>query len=376
MPQADHPPARPPHDAVLLTSFGGPEGPDEVMPFLRNVVAGRNVPDERLAEVATHYHARGGVSPINEQNRALVTALEGALQRAGIDLPVLFGNRNWDPLLADALADAVAVGHRRILALVTSGYSSWSGCRQYREDLAQARDEVADRTGVVLEIDKVRVWFNHPGFIAAMADRVTTAVAQLADERERDRTSVPLAFVTHSIPATMSRHSDYVAQHLEACRLVADTVGDASTWSGPWQLVYCSRSGPPHVPWLEPDVNDHIAALAADHTGVVVVPIGFMSDHMEVIHDLDVEAAETARDHAMTWARAGTVGTHPEFVTALAELVAERELDAPRRSLGVMGPWHDVCPLDCCRVPDQDTPPTVAGAAAAGRNSATARGDD
>lgn len=352
---SDQSPAGLPHDAVLLTSFGGPEGHDDVMPFLRNVVAGRDVPDERLEEVAAHYHAHGGVSPINQQNRDLVAVLEPALAARGIDLPVLFGNRNWAPFLVDALTAAVEAGHRRLLALVTSGYSSWSGCRQYREDLARARDQVAEATGVRLEIDKVRVWFNHPGFVAAMADRVATAIADL------DRPRAPVAFVTHSIPLAMARHCDYVAQHLEACRLVADAVRTTTTWHGDWRLVYCSRSGPPHVPWLEPDVNDHVAGLAQGHDAVVVAPIGFMSDHMEVIHDLDVEAAETAAERGLAWARAGTVGTHPDFVAALVDLVAERELGAARESLGVMGPWHDTCPVDCCRVPGHEAPPTVAG---------------
>lgn len=358
----DQSPAALPHDAVLLTSFGGPEGPDDVMPFLRKVVVGRDVPDDRLEEVAEHYHAHGGVSPINQQNRDLVAVLEPALAERGIDLPVLFGNRNWHPFLVDTLTAAVEAGHRRLLALVTSGYSSWSGCRQYREDLARARDRVVEATGVRLEIDKVRAWFNHPRFVAAMADRVATAITDL------DLPRAPVAFVTHSIPLTMARHSDYVAQHLEACRLVADEVASATSWEGDWRLVYCSRSGPPHVPWLAPDVNDHVAGLAGSHDAVVVAPIGFMSDHMEVIHDLDVEAAATAAEHGLAWARAGTVGTHPEFVAGLVDLVAERELEAPRQSLGVMGPWHDACPVDCCRVPDHPAVPAVAGAPASRRH--------
>ena len=345
-----------PYDAILLTSFGGPEGPDDVMPFLRNVVRGRNVPDDRLEEVAEHYFARNGVSPINAQNRDLQEALQAEMDGRGHDLPVLFGNRNWDPYLADALAEAVAGGHRHLLALVTSAYSSYSGCRQYREDLARARDEVTAATGTEVMIDKVRVWFNHPGFVAAMVDRVVAALDEVDDD------TAPVAYVTHSIPRTMSRHSDYVAQHLEACRLVTDRVRQARPqWQGGWELVYCSRSGPPFIPWLEPDVNDHIDALADSASAVVVAPIGFMSDHMEVIHDLDVEAEETAREHGMGWARAGTVGTHPAFVAALADLLEERIADGPKEALGVMGPWHDACPVDCCRVPDRDLAPTVAG---------------
>lgn len=347
-----------PHDAVLLTSFGGPEGPDDVMPFLRNVVRGRNVPDERLADVAEHYHARGGVSPINDQNRALQRALQAELDSRGHDLPVLFGNRNWDPFLGDVVTAAADAGHDHLLALVTSAYSSYSGCRQYREDLARARDEARDRTDVDVTIDKVRVWFNHPGFVMAMAERVAAALEEV------DGDDAPVAYVTHSIPLTMARHSDYVAQHLDACRLVSAQVRDLRPgWHGEWQLVFCSRSGPPTVPWLEPDVNDHVADLAdSGATAVVVAPVGFMSDHMEVIHDLDVEAAETATEHDLRWARAATVGTHPTFVAGLADLVEERVADGPRVALGVMGPWHDACPVDCCRVPDRPMAPTVAGA--------------
>ncbi len=356
----------PPHDAVLLTSFGGPEGPDEVMPFLRNVVRGRNVPDDRLADVAEHYFARGGISPINDQNRALQTALQAELDARGHDLPVLFGNRNWDPYLADTMVAAVTTGHRHLLALVTSAYSSYSGCRQYREDLARARDETRDRTDVEVTIDKVRVWFNHPGFVTAMATQVAAALAEVDDD-------APVAYVTHSIPLSMARHSDYVAQHLDACRLVSAAVQrQRPDWDGSWELVYCSRSGPPQVPWLEPDINDHIATLARDHgaTAVVAAPIGFMSDHMEVIHDLDVEAAETAATHGLGWARAATVGTHPDFVAALADLVEERVSGGPRKALGVMGAWHDACPVDCCRVPDRDVVATVADADS-GRRPAT-----
>lgn len=327
------------------------------MPFLRNVVHGRNVPDDRLAEVAQHYHARDGVSPINAQNRALQAALELELAARGHHLPVLFGNRNWDPSLTAAMSDAVEAGHRKLLALVTSGYSSYSGCRQYREDLARARDEVSATTGVALSIDKVRVWFNHPGFVNAMADRVTAALEQV------DHDDAPVVYVTHSIPLSMSRHSDYVAQHLEAARLVSSAVhARRAQWHGTWELVYCSRSGPPQVPWLEPDINDHIDRIAASTSAVVVAPIGFMSDHMEVIHDLDVEAAETAANHSLTWARAGTVGVHPDFVTGLADLVEERIADGDRAWLGLMGPSHDACPVDCCRIPDRPTHDTVASA--------------
>ncbi len=355
------------HDAVLLTSFGGPEQPDDVLPFLRNVVAGRDVPDERLAEVAEHYFDHGGRSPINDQNRALMAALGDEFARRGRDLPILFGNRNWDPYLADTLRAAATAGHRRLLALVTSAYSSYSGCRQYREDLAAALVD-AD---VDLVVDKVRVYFNHPGFVDAQSARVAVALEELAatvgPERARHARMV---FVTHSIPRSMARHAAYEAQHYEACRLVAEQVAtdhDADvTWAGGWDLVFCSRSGPPQVPWLVPDVNDHLADLADDGAqAVVVVPIGFVSDHMEVIHDLDVEAAETASELDLAMVRAGTVGTHPAFVAGLADLVEERLDDADHRpARGTMGPWHDACPLDCCRVPDRDHAPTVADAPA------------
>lgn len=342
------------YDALLWVSFGGPEGPDEVLPFLENVVEGRDVPPERLAAVAEHYHQHGGRSPISAQNRALIAALRERFAADGPDLPILFGNRNWDPLLADALRDAEAAGHRRLLAFVTSAYSSYSGCRQYREDMARA----VQVAGVDIEIDKVRVYFNHPGFIAAQAHRVRTALQQLPGDRR-----ARLVFVTHSIPLLMARHCDYAMQHYEASRLVAEDVATDAGWDGGWDLVYCSRSGPPQVPWLEPDIGDHLEALHARGTRtVVVVPIGFVSDHMEVIHDLDVEAREVAEGLGMTMARAGTVGTHPDFVDAVRELVLERLAGDPRRSCGTLPPWHDACPVDCCAWPGQDLAPTVASA--------------
>jgi ferrochelatase len=339
------------YDAVLYVSFGGPEGPDEVMPFLRRVTAGRNIPDERLEEVAEHYHAHDGRSPINDQNRAVITALRPALAAAGIDLPVYFGNRNSAPLLADTLRQIERDGHQRVLAYVTAAFSSYSGCRQYRENLASA---LAD-SGADLQIDKIRVFFNHPGFVEAQADRVRDALASL------DGTDVRLLFVTHSIPRTMARHSEYVAQHLEACRLVAEQ----AVPTAPWELVFCSRSGPPHVPWLTPDVNDRLRDLAdsGDGRAVVLVPIGFVSDHMEVIHDLDVEAAATAADAGLRFVRAATVGTHGDFVAGIVDLIRERmDPGHPRAFLGPLGPWHDACPADCCLVPGTAPKATVAGA--------------
>ena len=345
-----------PYDALLFVSFGGPEAPDEVMPFLENVVEGRNVPRERLEEVAEHYHEHDGRSPINDQNRALIGALRAELDGSDANLPVYFGNRNWDPFLADALREADANGHRRLLAFVTSAYSSYSGCRQYREDMARAVEDA----GVDVEIDKIRVFFNHPGFVDAQADRVRDAIDTLPDDVRADARMV---FVTHSIPLRMARHSDSAMQHYESSRLVAEAVEGHAGWHGGWDLVYCSRSGPPRVPWLEPDVGEHLAALHEDGTrGVVVVPIGLITDHMEVSHDLDVEAREVADDVGLAMTRAGTVGTHPTFVTAIRELVEERHADAPRRACGTLPPWHDACPVDCCASPGQELAPTVASA--------------
>jgi ferrochelatase len=337
------------YDALLYVSFGGPERPEDVMPFLDNVVRGRDVPRERLLEVAEHYYDNGGRSPINGHNRALIAALEASLADAGVDLPILWGNRNWDPDLTDALEQARAAGHDRLLAFVTSAYSSYSGCRQYREDLATAQAEV----GSPATIDKIRVFFNHPGFVVAQTDHVREALATL-DATVRD--TARLVFVTHSLPTAMARHSDYVAQHYEAARLVAAGLDQRHDWD----LVYCSRSGPPQVPWLEPDVGDHLAHLRKDGVeAVVVVPIGFVADHMEVIHDLDVEAREVADDVGLAMARAGTVGTHPAFVAGVRDLILERLRGAPRQAAGTMGPWHDACPLDCCLRPEQAAAATV-----------------
>ncbi|MEX0592973.1 MAG: ferrochelatase [Nitriliruptoraceae bacterium] len=341
------------YDAILLVSFGGPEAADQVMPFMENVTRGRNIPPERLEEVAEHYFAFGGKSPINDQNRALKHAMTASLADAKLDLPVYWGNRNWHPLLADTLRTMRDDGIERALCIVTSAYSSYSGCRQYREDLARARDEVGAGAP---ELDKMRVFYNHPGFLAPQADFINNALAELPADR---RDAAAIAFVTHSIPLTMARHCDYEVQHLEACRLVMrDYPGRR------WDLVYCSRSGPPFIPWTEPDVNDHLADLAASGTdAVVIVPIGFISDHMEVIHDLDVEAQETADDLGIAFARAGTAGIDDRFVTMITELVLERMGQAQPRAEGVRGPNHDVCPVDCCLTPGQTVLPTVAGLA-------------
>jgi protoporphyrin/coproporphyrin ferrochelatase len=340
------------YDAVLLVSFGGPEAPEEVLPFMEQVTAGRGIPRERLVEVSQHYALFGGRSPINDQNRALRAALATELEAQDAPLPVYWGNRNSDPFLADELRRMRDDGVRRALCVVTSAYSSYSGCRQYREDLARAREEVGDGAP---ELDKVRVYYNHPGFVAPQVDLIAAALEELP-EAERDGARV--VFTTHSIPRTMSRHSDYEVQHHETCRLVMEALPGR-----PWELVYNSRSGPPQVPWLTPDVNDHLEALAADGVrAVVVVPVGFVSDHMEVVYDLDVEARATADRLGMAFARAGTVGLDPRFVAGLVELVRERHEDAPKRALGTRGPNWDACPVDCCRTPGQQERPTVASA--------------
>ncbi len=291
-------------DAFLLLSFGGPEGPDEVLPFLRNVTRGRNVPEERLREVAHHYDLFGGISPINGQNRALLAALGRSFQAAGLELPIYWGNRNWHPLLADTLRDMRAQGRRRALAFVTSAYGSFSGCRQYLDDLLQARAEVGPDAPVV---ELLPLFHDHPGFVAANAARLEEALQRVP---ARERGTVPLVFSAHSVPVAMSDGAPYVEQLLRTCGKVAAAVG-----RGDWALVYQSRSGPPGQPWLEPDVCDHLRGLAtAGARRAVLLPIGFVSDHMEVVYDLDTEARQVAGDLGLELVRASTVGTHPDFV--------------------------------------------------------------
>ncbi len=348
------------YDAILLLSFGGPEGPDDVLGFLENVTRGRGIPPERLAAVGAHYFHFGGVSPINAQNRALIAALEAELARRGIDLPVYFGNRNWHPMLADTLREMAADGIGSVLVIVTSAYASYSGCRQYRENLADAVD-AADVAGT-MELAKVRHYFDHPGFVEPMIDATVAALAEVGvDEGTR------LAFTTHSIPLAGAQTSGppgrydaeaggaYVAQHRAVAGLVADGVAARLGRAVPWELVYQSRSGPPAVPWLEPDICDHLDDLAAEGaSGVVMVPIGFISDHMEVVWDLDTEAMDHARELGLPCARAATVGTHPLFVRALVDLVQERLADTPtsqRPALSRFGPSYDVCPVGCCPNP-------------------------
>jgi ferrochelatase len=323
---------------VILVSFGGPEGPDDVIPFLENVLRGRNVPRERMLEVAEHYYHFGGVSPINEQNRALIAALVEELNRHGPQLPVYWGNRNWHPLLADAVQQMADDGVRSALALVTSVFSSYSGCRQYLENIAEACRQVGQGAP---RIDKLRAFYNHPGFIEPMIERVQTALSEIAPQR---RGAAALVFTAHSIPLQMADTSRYVPQLQEACRLVGQSVSRDD-----WQLVYQSRSGPPTQPWLEPDVGDYLRRLKSHGIeDAVVVPIGFISDHMEVLYDLDTEARAISEDIGLNMVRAGTVGTHPKFVAMLRELIAERTSGAPKRWLGNDGPNHDECPADCC----------------------------
>lgn len=329
------------YDAFLLVSFGGPERREDVLPFLENVLRGRNVPRERMLEVAEHYYHFGGVSPINAQNRELLSALQAEFDVSGLKLPLYFGNRNWHPLLPDTLRQMQAGGVRRAIAFFTSAFSSYSGCRQYRENIAAAQAEVGDQAP---QIDKLRVFFNHPGFIEPMVERVRAALQQLPPPRAAEAS---LIFTAHSIPLAMAQNCRYETHFREASRLVAEALGHTN-----WRLAYQSRSGPPSQPWLEPDVGDALAQIAAANGSrdVVVVPIGFVSDHMEVLYDLDDEAQHKAQELGLHMLRAGTVGTHPRFVRMIRELIEERLSEQPQRlSLGDLGPSHDVCPADCCQ---------------------------
>jgi ferrochelatase len=332
------------YDAILLVSFGGPEKTEDVMPFLENVTRGRNIPRERLLEVAEHYYHFGGRSPLNEQNRALMSALKKDLSEHGIALPIYWGNRNWQPLLADAVRHMRADGVESALALVTSAYSSYSGCRQYRENIAAAQAEVGRDAP---RIDKLRVFYNHPGFIQACTDRVREALAQF---RADDAGAVRLVSTGHSIPCSMAQTSDYEKQLRETTRLVAQCMGMKH-----WDLVYQSRSGAPNQPWLGPDILDYLRRVAGEGVkNVVVAPLGFVSDHMEVLYDLDHEAHELASSLGMKMVRSGTAGTHPAFIRMLRQLICERiSENQPKLAVGFYGPNHDVCPGDCCPAPSR-----------------------
>ena len=360
------------YDAILLASFGGPEGQGDVIPFLRNVTRGRGIPEERLEEVAHHYRAFGGISPINQQNRELKAALEAELARRGIDLPVLWGNRNWEPYVSDALTEAKSRGFSKLIAIGTSAYSSYSSCRQYREDYAAA----LETTGFdgEIEIDKVRQFFDHPGFVQPFIDGVRDALTDFAGRRIAD-SDVHVLFSTHSIPVTDAAKSGpadrgfgaggaYEAQHLAVAEVV---MAAASSTPYSWDLVYQSRSGPPTQPWLEPDVNDRIRELAANGTkAIVIVPLGFVSDHMEVKWDLDTEAMETAADAGVLAIRVPTPGIHPDYVSGLVDLVLERVNGVPtadRPALTDLGPWYDVCRPGCCENVRLGFKPALAGLA-------------
>ena len=414
-----------PYDAVLLLSYGGPRRPEDVLPFMRNATAGRGVPDSRLLEVSGHYQGFGGASPINARNAELRDALRARLAERGSTLPIVIGNRNWHPFVSQALRELADAGARRVLALPTAAFGSYSGCRQYREDLAGAVALLADgadgstgegfeadaaaRVGgdggapVELTVDKTRPYYNTPGLLRANVDAIVEAYGALAEQGVA-AADVRLVLVTHSIPlgmetgsapgvgpegargthgasdvdgptetgrrepgvaADLSTEISYVAQHEAlAAVLVPKVARRLGLETVKADLVYCSRSGPPQARWLEPDVNDHLEALAVGHLtdgspvdrpgGVVVAPFGFISDHMEVVFDLDTEAAQTARDLGMPYARAATVGTHPAFVDSLVDILVERAAAArgedvrPDSTTGV-GPFHTVCPDSCCR---------------------------
>jgi len=350
-----------PYDALLLYSFGGPNKPEDVVPFLRNVTAGKGIPDERLEEVGEHYYGFGGKSPINEQNLALKAALEDELAARGIDLPIVWGNRNWEPYTTDAVDELEKLGAGRAVALVTSAYSSYSGCRQYREDLAvtlEKRGQLGTEGSTGVQFDKIRSYFNHPGFAQANVDAVVEGYAELA-AKGGSGADAKLVFVTHSIPDTMEAASrvsraTYSEQHRDLAGVVAAQVAERLGYEVPWDLVYCSRSGPPSQPWLEPDVNDHLEALAADGVrNVVLSPIGFISDHMEVAYDLDTEALATADGLGMKAVRAGTVGTRAPFVSGLVDLLLERAAlargeEVTEATVGSLPALRSVCAPDCC----------------------------
>jgi ferrochelatase len=328
-----------PYDALIVVSFGGPEGMDEVMPFLENVLRGRNVPRERMLAVAKHYELLGGVSPINEQNRNLIGALQQELKAKGPRLPIYFGNRNWHPMLADTLATMRADGVRRALAFVTSAYSSYSSCRQYLEDIEHARQAVGPDAP---RVEKLRAFHNHPGFIEANVDNVRKALEQIPEER---RAATHVVFTAHSIPESMAINCDYVAQLGETSRLVAAGLGVETC-----RLVFQSRSGSPSQPWLGPDVCEYLRELhGRGARDVVVAPIGFVSNHMEIVYDLDTEAMRLCRELGLNMIRAATAGTHPRFVEMIRELILERVYpETPRRAVGSLGPRADRCATDCC----------------------------
>ena len=339
------------YDAILVVSFGGPEKHEDVIPFLENVLRGRNVPRERMLAVAEHYYHFDGKSPINQQTRDLISALKKELEEQGPKLPVYWGNRNWHPMLADTLRHMKQDGIRRALAFVTSAYSSYSGCRQYREDIARAQAEIGAGAP---EIDKIRAFFNHPGFIDATEDRLRHALAELPGHA---RANLQIIYVAHSIPISMANTSDYVQQLQEVRKLVSSRLSVEND-----ALVYQSRSGAPGQPWLEPDILDYLREVKAKNlaSAVVVAPISFISDHMEVLYDLDIEARQLCDSLQLPMARAKTVGVHPKFASMIRELIVERmNTNAERRALGMLGPRQDVCEENCCPAPQRLTRPNM-----------------
>ncbi len=350
-----------PIDALILMSFGGPEAPEEVVPFLRNVTAGRGIPEERLEEVGEHYFGFGGKSPINDQNKALLAALREELDRRGIDTPLIWGNRNWEPYLTDEVRAQAQEGRTRFLSIDTSAYSSYSSCRQYREDFAKTV-ETLEAEGLSVQIDKIRQFYNHPGYADACTDRLEAGLAAFRSQvGELDPAQHRLLFVTHSIPNVMQDASavatnGYLAQHEELMGHLVGRLDEADRL--PCELVFCSRSGSPEVPWLEPDVNDRMEELAEEGvTGVMLAPIGFISDHMEVAFDLDTEAKETAEKLGFAFTRVATVGTHETFVSGLVDLVEERvaqlrgdAVETPALpGTTALVPGSGACSIECCR---------------------------
>lgn len=365
------------YDGILLAGFGGPEGQEDVIPFLRNVTRGRGIPDERLEEVAHHYRHFGGVSPINGQNRALKGALEAELAARGIDLPVYWGNRNWAPYLEEAVADAAAAGHTTLLAFATSAYSSFSSCRQYREDFARVL--LDSGLGDTVTIDKIRPFYDHPGFVDAFVTGVRAAVEGfLADGIAA--ADIQILFSTHSIPTADAQRSGardidwgeggaYAAQHEAVAAWVMDQVRQAipAAQQVAWELVYQSRSGPASQPWLEPDVCDVIGELPArGRRAVAVVPVGFMSDHMEVLWDLDTEAAEAAEEAGLAFTRTPTPGVSPTFIDGIVDLIQERLQGRPneqRPHVTALPGGFDVCRPGCCENVRAGFKPAAAGVA-------------
>lgn len=343
-----------PYDAILLCSFGGPNGPADVIPFLRNVTVGKGIPEERLAEVGEHYGHFGGKSPINEQNLALLGALQDELKRRGIELPVVWGNRNWHPYTVDTLRDAMAFGTKRVLTIVTSAYASYSGSRQYREHLAAAHAELGHPD---LEIDILRPFFNEPGFVCANTDAIREAAAKL----DGGLAGAHIVYVTHSIPDAMQDASavtgpGYREQHEDVMATINTYLAGEVAPVFDSSLAYCSRSGNPRTPWLEPDVNDHLEELAAAGVKkVVLAPIGFISDHMEVAFDLDTEALETAAELGIEAVRADTVGVRDKFVSGLIDMVVERAArergeHVTAQTVGALPAIPDVAPPGSCRM--------------------------